>query len=238
MTRNTSRLPKMPPALPSLSSTTTPLRCCAAACKASQPLPAMLGPTQLCGWWTCQQRRQCRDAGGRVSACERHCLARNIGFTGGNNMALAALGFSAPVPPDLFAHQRSNQPPNSQPDYVLLLNPDAELTVGGCASFSAQCRTFHAPHLWSISAVWRRPLPARRLSVPQPCPSGVGRLSSRRLARRQPVVRQRHERSLPAGPVGAVRPLSGRLCARRGHVRAQRRHSGNGRAGRGLLDVL
>ena len=62
-------------------------------------------------------------------------LPRNIGFTGGNNMALAALGFSAPVPPDLLAHVRTNQQPTGRPDYVLLLNPDAELTVGALRQF-------------------------------------------------------------------------------------------------------
>jgi N-acetylglucosaminyl-diphospho-decaprenol L-rhamnosyltransferase len=62
-------------------------------------------------------------------------LPRNIGFTGGNNMALAALGFAAPVPPDLEAYVRPQRPPASLPDYVLLLNPDAELTVGALRQF-------------------------------------------------------------------------------------------------------
>lgn len=62
-------------------------------------------------------------------------LPRNIGFTGGNNMALAALGFTAPVPPDLISHLHTAQPPPSRPDYVLLLNPDAELTVGALRQF-------------------------------------------------------------------------------------------------------
>ncbi len=69
-------------------------------------------------------------------------LPRNIGFTGGNNMALAALGFSAPVPPDLLAHLRTNQRPTSQPDYVLLLNPDAELTVGALRQFERMMAHF------------------------------------------------------------------------------------------------
>ena len=62
-------------------------------------------------------------------------LPRNIGFTGGNNMALAALGFAAPVPPDLTACLRQQRPPASLPDYVLLLNPDAELTLGALRQF-------------------------------------------------------------------------------------------------------
>lgn len=62
-------------------------------------------------------------------------LPRNIGFTGGNNMALAALGFAAPVPPDLTAYSRPQRTPESLPDYVLLLNPDAELTVGALRQF-------------------------------------------------------------------------------------------------------
>lgn len=57
-------------------------------------------------------------------------LPRNIGFTGGNNLALAALGFDAPTPPDIPAARIG-----VQPDYVLLLNPDAELTVGSLRQF-------------------------------------------------------------------------------------------------------
>jgi GT2 family glycosyltransferase len=53
-------------------------------------------------------------------------LPRNIGFTGGNNVALAALGFAASVPPDLQDRVQQGE----EPEYVLLLNPDAELTVG------------------------------------------------------------------------------------------------------------
>ncbi len=53
-------------------------------------------------------------------------LPRNIGFTGGNNAALVALGFAAAVPPDL----QLPAPGGEAPQYVLLLNPDAELTVG------------------------------------------------------------------------------------------------------------
>jgi GT2 family glycosyltransferase len=41
---------------------------------------------------------------------------RNLGFVGGNNLALQALGFAEPAPPDA--------PPPA--DYVLLLNPDTE----------------------------------------------------------------------------------------------------------------
>ncbi len=62
-------------------------------------------------------------------------LPRNIGFTGGNNMALAALGFAAPVPPDLVSNLHAQRSPASLPDYVLLLNPDAELTVGALRQF-------------------------------------------------------------------------------------------------------
>ncbi|MFN8465774.1 MAG: glycosyltransferase [Caldilineaceae bacterium] len=71
-------------------------------------------------------------------------LPRNIGFTGANNMALAALGFSAPVPPDLLAHLHAHQLPTSLPDFVLLLNPDAELTVGALRQFERMMA--HFPH--------------------------------------------------------------------------------------------
>lgn len=57
-------------------------------------------------------------------------LPRNIGFTAANNLALAGLGFDAPVPPDL-AVDKADLPP----DYVLLLNPDAELTLGSLRHF-------------------------------------------------------------------------------------------------------
>jgi N-acetylglucosaminyl-diphospho-decaprenol L-rhamnosyltransferase len=58
---------------------------------------------------------------------EVHLLAlpRNIGFTSGNNFALAATGFAAPTPPDLPVPQ----PGQETPTYVMLLNPDAELTA-------------------------------------------------------------------------------------------------------------
>lgn len=71
-------------------------------------------------------------------------LPRNIGFTGGNNVALAALGFAAPVPPDLEEDNRVSQVTESHrhtvsgaqtPDFVLLLNPDAELTIGALRQF-------------------------------------------------------------------------------------------------------
>lgn len=47
----------------------------------------------------------------------------NLGFTGGNNLALSALGFPA---------GSSSQAP---PDYVLLLNPDAELATDALIRF-------------------------------------------------------------------------------------------------------
>src|SRR5262245_31101619 len=62
-------------------------------------------------------------------------LPRNIGFTGGNNVALAALGFSAPVPPDLAAYLHLHRSLTKLPAFVLLLNPDAELTVGALRQF-------------------------------------------------------------------------------------------------------
>ncbi len=62
-------------------------------------------------------------------------LPRNIGFTGGNNVALAALGFAAPVPPDLLDSVHTQHAPGSLPAYVLLLNPDAELTVGALRQY-------------------------------------------------------------------------------------------------------
>jgi GT2 family glycosyltransferase len=52
--------------------------------------------------------------------------AANLGFTGGNNLALRMLGFPVSVPAAGGAVARSAEPP----DYVLLLNPDAELTPG------------------------------------------------------------------------------------------------------------
>lgn len=57
-------------------------------------------------------------------------LQRNIGFTGGNNLALAELGFDAPVPPDMVVERAA-----VVPNYVLLLNPDAELTLGALRQF-------------------------------------------------------------------------------------------------------
>ena len=57
-------------------------------------------------------------------------LPRNIGFTAANNLALAALGFDAPVPPDLVVQRGDDTPA-----YVLLLNPDAELTLGALRQF-------------------------------------------------------------------------------------------------------
>lgn len=51
-------------------------------------------------------------------------LAHNTGFTGGNNLALHALGFPVAPPAPLALPQ---QPSTVPPDYVLLLNPDAEL---------------------------------------------------------------------------------------------------------------
>ena len=55
-------------------------------------------------------------------------LDANLGFTGGNNLALRALGL---LP---GAGERLPVPP---PDYVLLLNPDAELTPGALARLAA-----------------------------------------------------------------------------------------------------
>jgi GT2 family glycosyltransferase len=65
-------------------------------------------------------------------------LPRNVGFTNGNNIALAALGFAAPLPPDLsdlVDAQRRRRAAHAAPDFVLLLNPDAELTVGALRQF-------------------------------------------------------------------------------------------------------
>ena len=57
-------------------------------------------------------------------------LPRNIGFTAANNLALAGLGFAATFPPDLHVHKAA-----ASSDYVLLLNPDAELTLGSLRQF-------------------------------------------------------------------------------------------------------
>jgi GT2 family glycosyltransferase len=63
---------------------------------------------------------------------QAHLLAlpRNIGFTAANNLALAGLGFAATYPPDLRVDKAA-----APPDYVLLLNPDAELTLGSLRQF-------------------------------------------------------------------------------------------------------
>jgi GT2 family glycosyltransferase len=60
-----------------------------------------------------------------------YALPRNVGFTAANNLALAALGFDAPIPPDLRVQKGS-----ALPDYVLLLNPDAELALGSLRQFT------------------------------------------------------------------------------------------------------
>lgn len=52
--------------------------------------------------------------------------AANLGFTGGNNLALQMLGFPVAAPATGGAVDVIAEPP----DYVLLLNPDAELTPG------------------------------------------------------------------------------------------------------------
>jgi N-acetylglucosaminyl-diphospho-decaprenol L-rhamnosyltransferase len=57
--------------------------------------------------------------------------ATNLGFTGGNNLALRTLGFSVTA----AAEQDSGVA--AAPDYVLLLNPDAELTPGALAQMLA-----------------------------------------------------------------------------------------------------
>ena len=80
----------------------------------------------------------------------------------------------------------------------------------------------------ALSAVWRRPLSARCLSLPQSCPGGARFLPAGRPARRTPAVRQRRQWSLSAAPVGAVRAISGRFRAGRRHVGAQRRHRRRG----------
>jgi N-acetylglucosaminyl-diphospho-decaprenol L-rhamnosyltransferase len=49
----------------------------------------------------------------------------NLGFTGGNNLALAALGFPVRPPSDV-QHLAASLCP-APPDYVLLLNPDTEV---------------------------------------------------------------------------------------------------------------
>ena len=51
----------------------------------------------------------------------------NLGFTGGNNLALRLLGFGA-------TPAANGEIGESSPDFVLLLNPDAELTPGALPS--------------------------------------------------------------------------------------------------------
>ena len=54
-------------------------------------------------------------------------LNQNAGFTGGNNLALAALGFPVLLPHPLTPHLSPCHPSPASPDLVLLLNPDAEV---------------------------------------------------------------------------------------------------------------
>lgn len=57
----------------------------------------------------------------------------NLGFTGGNNLALRRLGFqNVPVSRPVWDAEQQLPSPGerARPDYVLLLNPDAELTTG------------------------------------------------------------------------------------------------------------
>lgn len=58
----------------------------------------------------------------------------NLGFTGGNNAALAELGFAVAARQPGWRHAAA--PRSSRPDYVLLLNPDAELKPGALAALA------------------------------------------------------------------------------------------------------
>jgi GT2 family glycosyltransferase len=62
----------------------------------------------------------------------------NLGFTGGNNAALAELGFAAARRTGPWRHAAAaaspDPDPDRRPDYVLLLNPDAELKPGALAA--------------------------------------------------------------------------------------------------------
>lgn len=51
----------------------------------------------------------------------------NLGFTGGNNLALARLGFAVDAPRHAPLDARLGEGQSALPQYVLLLNPDAEL---------------------------------------------------------------------------------------------------------------
>jgi len=116
----------------------------------------------------------------------------NLGFAGGNNLALRRLGFADATKPGTAAPERATHPaPHTpedvirNPQYVLLLNPDAEPigdAIGQMARFLAehpqaggvgaqlqypdgrfQHGAFHFPSLWQLWFDFFPPRPRRLL---------------------------------------------------------------------------
>jgi len=78
----------------------------------------------------------------------------NLGFAGGNNAALKALGF-ATQRATRNTHHASRFTPHSPPDFVLLLNPDTEVlddAIGRMAGFLAE-----HPHVGGVGAQLQYP---------------------------------------------------------------------------------
>ncbi|MEZ4638612.1 MAG: glycosyltransferase family 2 protein [Caldilineaceae bacterium] len=96
----------------------------------------------------------------------------NLGFTGGNNRALAELGMA-----DCERRGAMQSPvPNPQsPDFVLLLNPDTEL-VDDALGQMVRC-LMERPRwsVWRAATLRQWTVPTRRVSVPVSGAGGVGR---------------------------------------------------------------
>lgn len=126
------------------------LRACLASVEASKPLAAQSG-LQID---TVIVDSASSDGSAEMVAAEfphARLVAheQNLGFSAGNNLGLKLLGFAVESMFDLPTQIRPD-PPESQPDFVLLLNPDAELcgdalirmahflietpTAGGCGA--------------------------------------------------------------------------------------------------------
>ncbi len=153
----------------------------------------------------------------------------NLGFAGGNNLALRELGFCNPGE----AGPRSSAQP---PDLVLLLNPDAEPLGGDAHRWPDGALSRGAPPRGRgrrAAAVPGRPLPARRVCLPRPhaavvrpVPPAAG-----------PPARLTAQRPLSPLAVRCGPALPDRLRARRGADGAPGGDPGRRAAGRGLLHV-
>ena len=167
----------------------------------------------------------------------------NLGFTGGNNLALQAMGFQ-PIGDEAEVtrgHQllaTASAPPDAPPRYVLLLNPDTIIQGDALAQMVAFLgRPPACGRLWRPARLPRRAFSARCISLSQPLPDRLRFLSSARPAQ-------------PAGPrFSAERPLQPRIGSRRPALSrglrpgsrvdgARRGHSTGGPARRGLFHVL